>query len=78
LRGKRNTYMYSDRSTRAIGHYHKLCSLASLSRSDQRTLLFSGDKYDVNKVFIQLDFLPIIQLVEQGLPQVRPHARFSP
>ena len=29
--------VYSERSTRAIGQYHKLCSLAALSLPDQRT-----------------------------------------
>lgn len=29
--------MYSERSTRAIGQYHKLCSLAAFSLPDQRT-----------------------------------------
>jgi hypothetical protein len=29
--------VYSDRSTRAIGQYHKLCSLAAFSLPDQRT-----------------------------------------
>ena len=35
-------HVYSERSTRAIGQYHKLCSLAFLSLPDQRTPLLAG------------------------------------
>lgn len=34
-------HVYSERSTRAIGQYHKLCSLASFSLPDQRTPFFA-------------------------------------
>ena len=33
--------VYSERSTRAIGQYHKLCSLAAFSLPDQRTPFFA-------------------------------------
>lgn len=39
-RGSRR-HVYSERSTRAIGQYHKLCSLASFSFPDQRTPFFA-------------------------------------
>jgi len=34
-------HVYSERSTRAIGQYHELCSLASFSLPDQRTPFFA-------------------------------------
>ena len=40
-RGRRRQ-VYSERSTRAIGQYHALCSLAFLSRPDQRTPFLAG------------------------------------
>jgi hypothetical protein len=42
LRGGSLLHMYSERSTRAIGQNHELCSLAPFSRPDQRTPFFAA------------------------------------
>lgn len=41
FRGGCLLHVYSERSTRAIGQYHELCSLASFSLPDQRTPFFA-------------------------------------
>ena len=41
FRGGSLLHVYSERSTRAIGQYHELCSLASFSLPDQRTPFFA-------------------------------------